>query len=147
MDCSGYRSAGWDLPRSTSAPRTARGLLAAQLLAWDVDEPERAAAAMIATELVTNAVQHAATPAQLGVHYDGVVVVIEVRDGCPTAPHLRKPTAEAKNGRGLQLVDRLAARWNWVVHSGGKTIWADIHLLDDLSLPAQTRIGRSDDAR
>jgi anti-sigma regulatory factor (Ser/Thr protein kinase) len=147
MDCSGHRSAGWDLPRSTSAPRTARGLLTAQLLAWDVDEPERAAAAMVATELVTNAVQHAATPAHLGVQYDGIVVVIEVRDGCPEAPRLQQPTVEAKKGRGLQLVDRLAARWSWVVHSAGKTIWADIHQYDDPSLSAHTRISRSDDAR
>jgi anti-sigma regulatory factor (Ser/Thr protein kinase) len=147
MHCSGHRSAGWDLPRSTSAPRTARGLLTAQLVAWDVDEPERAAAAMVATELVTNAVQHAATPAHLGVQYDGIVVVIEVRDGCPEAPRLQQPTVEAKKGRGLQLVDRLAARWSWVVHSAGKTIWADIHQYDDPSLSAHTRISRSDDAR
>ncbi len=147
MHCSGHQSAGWELPPTTSAPRTARGLLTAQLLAWEVDEPERAAAAMVATELVTNVVQHAATPAQLGVQYDGVVVVIEVRDGSPTAPRLQQPTVDAKKGRGLQLVDRLAARWNWVVHATGKTIWADIHRLDDPSLPAQTRISRSDDAR
>jgi anti-sigma regulatory factor (Ser/Thr protein kinase) len=122
-------------------------LLTAQLLAWDVDEPERAAAAMIATELVTNAVQHAATPAHLGVQYDGVVVAIEVRDGCASAPHLQKPAVEVNRGRGLQLVDQLAARWNWVAHPAGKTIWADIHLFGSPSLPAQTRIGRSDDAR
>jgi anti-sigma regulatory factor (Ser/Thr protein kinase) len=144
MDGAVHLSAGWDLARAVSAPRSARRMLAAQLLTWGIGEPERAAAAMIATELVTNAVEHAATPSQLRVHYDGVVLVIEVRDGCTAAPRLQAPTTGI-TGRGLQLVDRLAARWNYVLHPDGKTIWADIQQLDDPSSPpAETRIGRSD---
>jgi anti-sigma regulatory factor (Ser/Thr protein kinase) len=128
MDGEVHFSAGWDLARSVFAPRSARQMLATQLLEWGVGEPEQAAVAMIATELVTNAVEHAATPVQLTVHYDGAVVVIEVRDGCTASPHLQAPNPGAARGRGLQMVDRLAARWDYVLHPDGKTIWADIPL-------------------
>jgi anti-sigma regulatory factor (Ser/Thr protein kinase) len=128
MDGEVHLSAGWDLARSVFAPRSARRMLAAQLRAWPVGEPEMAAAAMIATELVTNAVEHAAAPVQLRVQYDGAVVVIEVRDGSTSPPRLQTPTPATTRGRGLQMVDLLAERWDYVLHPDGKTVWADILL-------------------
>lgn len=138
-----HRSAGWGLARSVSAPGTARRVLTAQLVAWRVGEPERAAATMIASELVTNAVQHAATACDLSVRYDGVVVAIDVRDGCILVPRLQALTLQARTGRGLQIVDRLSARWGYVVHSDGKTIWADIHRREDPASSPGRRMGHS----
>jgi len=122
------RSSGWDLARSVSAPHAARRLLADQLRAWQLSEPVRAEVAMVVTELVTNAVQHATGHAQLALHYDGVVVAVQVRDHSTAHPQLQPPEPSALHGRGLQIVNELADRWDYVIHPNGKTVWADIPL-------------------
>lgn len=63
---------------------------------------------MVTTELVTIAVQHAAG-AQPHVHYDGLVVAVEVRDSSSTPRQLSSLDPAAPAGRGLQIVDRPAA--------------------------------------
>jgi len=74
-------------------------------------------AAVIASELVTNAVQHACcdVTATIGVTVarprDPEAVIIAVSDSSPHAPvmHIAPPGSE--RGRGLQIVESLSAHW------------------------------------
>ena len=95
-------------------------------------------AELVVAELASNAI--AATHlAGEGGGGDGVVLVgmlggpsrllILVRDGVlsPPVPALAGPDADGESGRGLLLVDALAARWHWYHPPrphGGKVVWA-----------------------
>jgi serine phosphatase RsbU (regulator of sigma subunit) len=84
-------------------------------------------AALVAAELLANAVQHGAPPLAIAVRAEASRVHIAVRDGNPRPPV--RPVASPSNmtGRGIALVDALATRWG-VAHdgSGGKTVWAEL---------------------
>jgi hypothetical protein len=51
-------------------------------------------------------------------------VRVEVRDTASGQPAMRSPGPEDTSGRGLRIVDMLAARWGVRYASGeGKTVW------------------------
>ena len=79
-------------------------------------------AALLVSELITNAVLHAGTPVRLLVfRYDGVLRV-EVSDDDPTLPRLVDPDPMRPGGRGIKLVDALSQRWGADAGERGKTI-------------------------
>lgn len=96
-------------------------------------EPVREEVALIATELVGNAVLHARAMAdgQLAIAW-GVGehgVEISVTDGgSPTQPAVAEPHATDTRGRGLSIVATLAARWGVEQHDSSTTVWAVIPL-------------------
>jgi len=87
-------------------------------------------AAVITSELVTNAVQHACCDVTetIGVTLaraeEPDAVIIAVSDPSPHAPvmHIAPPGSE--RGRGLQIVESLSAHWGWHLESGGKVVFA-----------------------
>lgn len=85
-------------------------------LAWDV--------ALVAHELVTNAVQHARTDFQLRVAVWGDAVHLEVRDDNPRRPTPARPPRWASSGRGLELVTSLADDWGVEADDVSKVVWA-----------------------
>ncbi|MFE7215051.1 ATP-binding protein [Streptomyces sp. NPDC057611] len=89
-------------------------------------------AALVVSELVTNAVQHShgrkitLTLALRDGHLD-----IRVHDGVPSRlPIAPKPDAHAENGRGLWLVESIASQWHgsWGISDKGATTWCDLAL-------------------
>ena len=67
---------------------------------------------LLASELVTNAVRHAATPFEITVDVDDDGVRVAVIDGdVDHGPRVRHPGPDDTNGRGLLLVDQLSAVW------------------------------------
>lgn len=118
--------AHWAFPPQPSAPAQARRRLTHQLQVWCIKEDELADCVLVAHELVANAVEHARTPFELRVSYDGDRVVIGVDDSSPAAPQLRPHDPHAARGRGLQMVAAIARRWDCVCFEFGKTIWAEI---------------------
>jgi len=91
------------------------------------------AAELVTSELVTNAVAASrqtgpAGAVRLWLLGDATRVLILVGDGAAQVPVRREPTADADSGRGLLLVEAIAARWGWYRdhHGGGKIIWAEI---------------------
>lgn len=88
---------------------------------------------LIVSELVTNSIVHSRSG-----QADGVVTValtgdgrrarVEVTDdGGPELPRLRAVDFGAESGRGLQLVDALAAVWGCGRGpGGGTTTWAEV---------------------
>jgi len=125
--------AAFTLPAVPQSAQAARGHVRAALnrhaLAGYCED-----AALIASELVTNAVTHAGG-ATVGVELTclpGGAVAVIVTDASPRLP-VKCDTAEfAEHGRGLWLVEALSARWGCTAHSRGKSVYAI------LSRPAQT---------
>ena len=79
-----------------------------------------------ASELVTNAVQHAATRVDLRIEIgDGTlrVEVVDYGDGCPV--YLRV-ASDADQGRGLMVVSRVATRWGVDLESDHKSVWFEL---------------------
>ena len=80
---------------------------------------------LVISELVTNAVVHARTPARLVVRFDGRRVVTEVFDADARLP-TPAVSVDGEGGRGLVLVDRLSDRWGTELLADGKRVWAEL---------------------
>jgi anti-anti-sigma regulatory factor len=110
------------------ASRRARDLAEQACARWNL--PTLAApAAMIAGELVTNAIVHARTMADLRLSLGRRHLVIAVRDGSADLPRVCDgPAAAPSTGRGLRLVEGFARRWGILPAQGGKVVWAGVPL-------------------
>ncbi|MYQ91460.1 hypothetical protein GTY20_09030 [Streptomyces sp. SID4946] len=81
--------------------------------------------AVVASELVSNALEHAGGAAAVRLRLADGRALLEVEDGSARWPAPRRADAEAIEGRGLLLVEALAAQWGWSPSArGGKTVWA-----------------------
>ena len=84
-------------------------LVRAVLAAWDCDDPDEVAV-LLTSEVVANAVRHAATACAVRVNLEGDLLRVEVADGSPALPRLRSPGPNDFGGRGLLLVESFARR-------------------------------------
>lgn len=83
--------------------------------------------ALLTSELATNAVLHAyGAHLQVRVTERGPWLRIEVQDGSTVRPVPRGAYRYAENGRGLLLVEALAANWGTQPAGSGKTTWFEI---------------------
>lgn len=96
-------------------------------------------AELIASELVSNAVRHARksdtdkiTVALIRVERPSGVALIVV-DSSPEPPVKREFTLDDEGGRGLAIVDALAAHWDWRPEGDGKAV---IAILSNEALPS-----------
>jgi anti-anti-sigma factor len=88
-----------------------------------------AAAQLVASELVTNAVVHAGTPIDLTLRLSRPHLHIAVRDGGDGRARLAGIMDEAaESGRGLVLVDALSQAWGNFVPTSGKVVWAVVRV-------------------
>lgn len=86
-------------------------------------------AELLACELVTNAVQHAADAARVTVSVmrRGTVVHVDViDDGRVVLPHWREAGGHDEGGRGFQLVNEIAERWGFLRDRAGTCVWFEI---------------------
>ncbi|WP_406731976.1 ATP-binding protein [Streptomyces sp. NBC_01794] len=121
-------------PSSPRSAGRARALLRDQLAAWNVESDVAHIAELLLSELATNAIQHARTPAgrEIGVRlarHDGMLRV-EVADANNRRPEPRSAPSDDEGGRGLTLVAVLADRWGCCPrrHGIGKSVWAELKL-------------------
>ncbi|WP_406477521.1 ATP-binding protein [Streptomyces sp. NBC_01615] len=124
----------WQLPHSPRSAGRARALLRTQLSEWEIDGAVADTAELLLSELVTNSIQHAHTPAgrEIGVrfaHYDRRLRV-EVADANNRRPEPRHARPDDEGGRGLNLVQSLAERWGCCprLYGIGKATWAEVSL-------------------
>jgi two-component sensor histidine kinase len=82
------------------------------------------AAALVVTELVSNAAIHALTDMLLVVDVVPGRVDLAVQDGSPELPELQDIAVDALRGRGLAIVDELATTWGVEEQHGKKVVWA-----------------------
>ncbi|WP_327105198.1 ATP-binding protein [Nonomuraea glycinis] len=117
------------------------------LVAWGLAELIDVAQ-LIASELVTNVIKAAESvkPTDDEIHMYGSFaetlryvwvglyeirdyVVIEVWDASREPPELKTPALDEEGGRGIQLVEMLAAQWGYRwPRTGGKIVWACLAL-------------------
>ena len=129
-----------------TAPGLARAHVSAVLPGWQMGDLGDAAA-LVASELVTNALRASTTPAGGPCYVDGQMaliwvclmsdwsrLLIEVHDQADGKPLMRDPGPDAETGRGLQMVDWMTSgRWGWNPKIGrpGKCVWAELHAEQD----------------
>ncbi|MFI7504695.1 ATP-binding protein [Streptomyces sp. NPDC049687] len=86
-------------------------------------------AQLCVSELASNVITHVGqgTPATLAVAMNGVHLRIEVHDPDTRAlPTLLDANADAEGGRGMALVDAVAARWGVQLRVDRKVTWCEL---------------------
>ena len=83
-------------------------------------------AELVVSEVVTNAVVHAGTRVDIEVVVGPVLVRVEVEDGSPNQPRARRYATTASTGRGLGLLNEVAADWGVRATERGKTVWFEL---------------------
>jgi anti-sigma regulatory factor (Ser/Thr protein kinase) len=84
-------------------------------------------AALLTSELVTNAVLHAGTPVELVVRCIDGCVQVEASDTGPHAPRQLAWAAGSESGRGMAIVTALSDEWGVLPTAQGKTVWFRCH--------------------
>jgi PAS domain S-box-containing protein len=121
--------ATWDIPADPALVAPVRKQVVDQLDAWGLSLVAFAAE-LVVSELVTNAIRYGAPPIRLRLIHNDTHLICEVSDTGNTAPHLRRARTWDEGGRGLLLVAQLTQRWGSRHTTEGKTIWAELDLLD-----------------
>jgi anti-sigma regulatory factor (Ser/Thr protein kinase) len=111
------------LQATVTAPQVARGFLRSTLETWGLNGFGEITA-LLASELISNAVLHVGRPMTLRISRGGQRIRVEVQDESQQLPRLEHPGARDEHGRGLLLVEALASEWGAEVHpDDGKTVW------------------------
>jgi anti-sigma regulatory factor (Ser/Thr protein kinase) len=84
-------------------------------------------AVLVVSELVANAVVHARSACELRISVDPLALRVEVVDESGGMPDPLPPSSTRNSGRGLHLIDALAAAWGVQPEAdGGKIVWAEL---------------------
>jgi hypothetical protein len=131
---------GFRVDAEPEAVSEARRRIVALVRAWDVALPEDTLGDMelLSTELITNAVRYTQAPCSVVVRWTGVRVRVEVTDVDPVRPQPRHGSLDAEGGRGLLLVESLAAAWGSTADPAGKVVWCEVGP-PDTTAPAENR--------
>jgi anti-sigma regulatory factor (Ser/Thr protein kinase) len=113
-----------DLLPNNSAPGRARAFVHEH---WSdhIGDDVLEAVDLCVSEMVTNALDHAIPPLRLRLSEHEQILRIELDDGNPEPPVVRLQHPMQLRGRGMFLVDRLAAAWGVLPADRGKTVWAE----------------------
>ncbi len=113
------------LTAGPAAATHARRHVHALISAWDVPV-DSYTAALLTSELVTNAIKHATEPADavhLVISWDGARFRVEVHDRSRRAPVLLDVPPDAEAGRGLMLLAQLSSDWGYRWTVSGKAVY------------------------
>jgi len=114
-----------ELPPDLLAPSQARAVVRDLLDQWGyrdlVDD-----AALVVSELVANAVEHAGATSVVLLNRGEGGVRIEVRDPGEGTPASQAPPGTAERGRGLMIVAALASSWGVQQAERSKTVWVEL---------------------
>jgi anti-sigma regulatory factor (Ser/Thr protein kinase) len=114
------------VPPHTTAVRGARRWARVQLEAWGLDEDAIGTAVMCVSELVTNVVQHAGTPARVTMELADRLLVTVEDTGTWSTPHAAPEDHSAAQGRGLALVAAVSDATGHSRGVDGSTVWFEI---------------------
>lgn len=125
-------SSNGDLSKADAVwPGALRRIVSHSLSAWNLPHLVDGAGLLI-SELVTNAFLHGhGVDVGVRLYFSHCEFVMEVRDGSPERPVLCHAAADDDHGRGLYLVDALAAAWG--VSDDGTTTWCALPLACQLA--------------
>jgi len=115
-----------DLPQGLGSPSLARRFVTQTVTAWNLGRVLDDAL-LIASELATNAVTHAASPCRLRLSLTETSLRIDVIDTGLGTPEPQPESFTEEHGRGLHLVAALTTAWGLDVIPGeGKVVWAEL---------------------
>ena len=81
---------------------------------------------IVATELTTNALNHANSEAVVGLSRTRTAFILDVADELPSvAPQMVEQHPSRAGGRGLHITQELAVDTGWYLTSGSKHVWAE----------------------
>jgi DNA-binding NarL/FixJ family response regulator len=113
------------LGATRESPRLARRFVSQTLERWQV-RSELDVIELLVSELVTNAVVHARSDVEVSVAVAPDRIRVGVFDSSRQLPVRREPGPEATSGRGLVMLDALAAAWGTEFAPGGKSVWFEV---------------------
>jgi anti-sigma regulatory factor (Ser/Thr protein kinase) len=116
------------LPDGPEGASFARQAMARAADLWRLDREMTETALLLVSELATNAIRHGAPPVRLSLHLKRGRLRVEVTDSSPTLPELGRPGPDQISGRGLHIVQQLAATWGASASPRriGKTVWFEL---------------------
>ena len=113
------------LAPTAGAPAAARRFLRQQMRTWALDGLG-GLTELLTSELVGNVVVHVGSPMTVRVYHDASTVRVEIDDDSTEPPVLAQRGALSERGRGLALVNALAADWGTRSADHGKTVWFEL---------------------
>jgi serine phosphatase RsbU (regulator of sigma subunit) len=122
----GSQQASWKVPGKLTSARKARTLVAEPLQKWDLADLVPTTQ-LLASELVTNAILYSSGPVTLRLIREDALMC-EVADSSPALPRLRDAAKDDEQGRGLQIVSKIAWRWGSRRTATGKVVWCEQQL-------------------
>lgn len=102
----------------------ARRFITTTLQGWGCAPELIEAVGIVATELLTNAIVHAASEPVIGLDAEGGEAVLRVLDASQRPPAPRAHHTLDGHGFGLRMVDALSDGWGWQQYDFGKVVWA-----------------------
>jgi anti-sigma regulatory factor (Ser/Thr protein kinase) len=120
-------------PHTSQIPMARRAL---QAVIQPCPPDEQEILLLVVSELLGNAVAHAASCMELRVEVHPGFLRVDVIDDGDGRPGLRTVPPLAERGRGLQIVDRLSAAWGVDDLIPGKQVWSVINRIDEVADPA-----------
>lgn len=121
-------------PVAESVP-TARHFVVDVLHAWGL-ESLGGDAAIVISELATNALRHAETPFRAVLDRQQQGVRLGVEDAAPDPLARRSSDSYDLGGRGVDIVEALSHRWGWTELPSGKLVWAELVATAEPAVPA-----------
>jgi anti-sigma regulatory factor (Ser/Thr protein kinase) len=119
---------GFHVEAEEGAVPEARHTITSLVRGWNValSEEQVAEVELLSTEVITNAIHHTQAPCSVALRWTGVRVRVEVTDSSAVRPKTRSSSPDAEEGRGLLLVDALAADWGSFYDPAGKVVWFEV---------------------
>lgn len=115
-----------DLPAHLRSAGEARSLVRSTLDGW-TDDDRIDDIVLCVSELVTNAVVHAASSPRIMVHVRPAVIHVEVSDASGVLPVEKAAGPADTSGRGMSILSGFTDRWGSLRRSGGgKTVWFEV---------------------
>jgi DNA-binding NarL/FixJ family response regulator len=115
-----------DLPRELTSVRTARRFVSQQVALWQLEEILDDAL-LVASELAANAITHADSSCRIRLSLNDATLRIDLIDSGGGTPEPQPASFTSEHGRGLLMVDAVAAAWGLEVVPGeGKVVWAEL---------------------
>jgi len=113
-------------PAERDAPGRARRLTAGALRRWGHTDELVDDAALVLSELASNAVIHAGSPFSIVIRTQESTLRIAVEDVCPLAATGPNGGLIASREHGLAVIEALSARWGADCRPHGKVVWAEL---------------------
>lgn len=106
--------------------RAARKLVTSALATEAVQRPDLLE--LFVSEIVTNAIIHAATPFRVTAELRPGVVRVSILDASPEMPTVRCPGAGSVAGRGLKMISEHCVAWGIEPSGRGKAVWFELEV-------------------